>query len=90
MEIVEVTTKDQLDKLYKGSALTFEGVILSEASQYRDFFKNLTNVDESKPCYHIKGKVMKVLKIKGNPYTDYLDIDVYLTKGYESFFNSLR
>ena len=28
---------------------------------------------------------MKVLKIKGNPYTDYLDIDVYLTKGYESF-----
>ena len=33
---------------------------------------------------------MKVLKIKGNPYTDYLDIDVYLTKGYESFFNSLE
>lgn len=76
MEIIEVTTKDQLDKLYKGSALTFEGVIPSEAPKYRDYFKNLTNIDESKPCYHIKGKVMnEVYGLTGSKaYNDELNI----------------
>ncbi len=58
MELINVTDPATLKELYNCSALTFEGVIVEEADQYRDFFKDCTEIDESKPCYVISGKMM--------------------------------
>ena len=54
IEIIKVTpeTADKyLKEFYADSSLTFEGVYLREAHLYRDFFKNVTEVDTTKPAY---------------------------------------
>ena len=76
MEIIEINTKEQLDELYKDWSLTFEGVITSEAEKYRDYFIGWTQIDKTKPCYHISGRTMnQVYHLIGrNKYPDDLNI----------------
>ena len=76
MEIIEVTTKAQLNELYKGSALTFENVAMENAERYRDYFTGWTGIDKSQPCYHITGNLMnRYYHLKeDNQYPDGINI----------------
>jgi len=59
--IIKITSEmadKYLKEFYDDSSLTFEGVYLREAHLYRDFFKNVTEVDTTKPAYVISGKLM--------------------------------
>ena len=58
IKITPETADKYLKEFYADSSLTFEGVYLREAHLYRDFFKKVTEVDETKPAYVISGKLM--------------------------------
>lgn len=82
IEVIEVTPaneNDLLEKFENGSALTFEGVLIDEAHLYRDFFKQFTEVDDTKPCYIIYGRTMNdhYGLIGSNAYANDLNILVF-------------
>ena len=78
IKVIKLTPEyaNVFEDLYKGSALTFEGVIPEEAHCYREFFKQFTEVDESQPCYLFSGKMMNdYYGLTGtNAYPDDLNI----------------
>jgi hypothetical protein len=59
MNIIHVTTKEQLDELYKGSALTFEGVSIEDEDLKAifDWIKQYTPI-KNETAYIISGKTM--------------------------------
>lgn len=57
---IDVTLKEQLDELYNGSALTFEGVSLDKESinGLVEWLKEHSEISNPLPIYVIKGKFM--------------------------------
>lgn len=89
IEIIEVTPANEdelLKKFESGSALTFEGVRIDEAHLYRDFFKQFTEVDATKPCYIIYGRTMNnhYGLIGRNAYANDLNILVFPLDTFQS------
>lgn len=61
INIIKITPNNAalyFKEFYADSSLTFEGVYIKEVHLYRDFFKKVTEVDETKPAYVISGKLM--------------------------------
>ena len=80
--IINITPENAdkyLNEFYDDSSLTFIGVYVEESHQYRDFFKQFTEVDETKPAYVISGKIMNdYYGLTGkNAYSSDLDILVF-------------
>lgn len=77
MEIINVTSKDVLDQLYKESALTKEGLNPDYLNDFKDWIVNTTKANMiNERFYIIKGKVMNVeYNLTGNnAYPDDLNI----------------
>ena len=68
MEIINVTTKEVLDELYKESALTKEGLDPNYLNDFKDWIINTSKANMiNERFYIIKGKVMnEVYNLTGN------------------------
>lgn len=79
---IKLSTTDYhqyLDQFYHHNALMFIGVIPEEAHLYRDYFKQYSEIDESKPCYIVKGSMMNrhYYLTDTNAYPDDLNILIF-------------
>lgn len=60
--------EDKFPEFYKGSALTFTGIVCEEAPLYLNFFKEKgIEIDEKVTCYLTEGRYMNMYyNLKGN------------------------
>ena len=74
----KVTTKEQLEELYKSSALTFTGIIADDENLNKiiEWIKKYSEISQPLPIYIIKGKVMNQnYRLTGaNAYNDNLTL----------------
>lgn len=75
MEIINVTSKEELDYLYKNSALTIEGLTLDSIPDFLNYLKENTTVNKER-AFVISGKLMnETYHLSGkNAYPDDLNI----------------
>lgn len=57
-KIIEVSTKDELDMLYKDNALTIEGLAADSIPDFIKWIENLSPLDSDLTVYKISGAVM--------------------------------
>ena len=74
----EVTTKEQLEELYKSSALTFTGIVADDENLNKivEWIKRYSEISQPLPIHIIKGKVMNEnYRLTGdNAYNDDLTL----------------
>jgi len=87
INLTDANAGEAFNKFYDRSALTFFGIVPEEAHLYRDFFKQVTEIDETQPCYMYTGKMMNdhYGLTETNAYPDDLCIITFMPETFKNY-----